>query len=71
MTAKGQDRILDFAATGMWWEITKSTADTGGEFFEAIAESPGPNCRHSPPHTHVQRALQDIITLLGVRMDVQ
>ena len=36
MTAKGQDRILDFAATGMWWEITKSTADTGGEFFEAI-----------------------------------
>ena len=36
MTAKGQDRILDFAATGMWWEITKSTADTGGESFEAI-----------------------------------
>ena len=36
MTAKDQDGILDFAATGMWWEITKSTADTGGEFFEAI-----------------------------------
>jgi len=36
MTTKGQDRILDFAATGMWWEITKSTAETDGEFFEAI-----------------------------------
>jgi hypothetical protein len=36
VTLKDQDRILDFAATGMWWEITKSTADTGGELFEAI-----------------------------------
>ncbi|WP_185731486.1 hypothetical protein [Larkinella rosea] len=27
------NRILDFAAAGMWWQITK---DTNGAFFEAI-----------------------------------
>lgn len=36
MTTKDQDRILDFAPIGMWWEITKPTTDTGGELFEAI-----------------------------------
>jgi hypothetical protein len=35
MTPKDRDRILDFTPIGMWWEITKSTADTGGELFEA------------------------------------
>ena len=33
---ESEDRILDFSATGMWWEITKSTADTRGELLEAI-----------------------------------
>jgi hypothetical protein len=36
MPSIGQERILDFAPIGMWWEITKTTADTGGELFEAI-----------------------------------
>lgn len=51
MTSDNQDRILDFAATGMWWEITQSTADTNGELFEAtnvVASGfAGP-----PLHTH-------------------
>ena len=36
---------------GMWWEITRSTADTSGELFEAInwiePRMPGP-----PVHVH-------------------
>lgn len=46
MTAKDQDRILDFAATGMWWEITHSTADTSGAFIEAINEGAGVSPRN-------------------------
>lgn len=34
--AADPDRVLDFAPIGMWWEITHSTADTGGERFEAV-----------------------------------
>jgi quercetin dioxygenase-like cupin family protein len=51
MESASQERILDFGPIGMWWEITKSTADTGGELFEAInviaAGFGGP-----PLHTH-------------------
>jgi mannose-6-phosphate isomerase-like protein (cupin superfamily) len=36
MDTASQDRSLDFGPIGMWWEITRSTADTGGELFEAI-----------------------------------
>jgi mannose-6-phosphate isomerase-like protein (cupin superfamily) len=36
---------------GMWWEITKSTADTGGELFEAINVL-GPNFAGPPLHIH-------------------
>jgi mannose-6-phosphate isomerase-like protein (cupin superfamily) len=36
MGTASQDRILDFSPMGMRWEITKSTADTGGQLFEAI-----------------------------------
>jgi mannose-6-phosphate isomerase-like protein (cupin superfamily) len=35
----------------MWWEITKSTADTGGEYFEAINVL-APNFAGPPLHTH-------------------
>lgn len=32
----GDDRRLDLRpGMGMWWEITRSTADTPGELFEA------------------------------------
>ena len=30
------DRILNFGPTCMWWEITRSTADTGGAYFESV-----------------------------------
>ena len=53
MTPKDRDRILDFTPIGMWWEITKSTADTGGEFFEAInVVNPG---FEGPPLHVIQR----------------
>ena len=51
MTPKDQDRILDFSAIGMWWEITKSSADTGGELFEAINVL-APDFAGPPLHIH-------------------
>jgi mannose-6-phosphate isomerase-like protein (cupin superfamily) len=36
MGSTDSDRVLDFGPVGMWWEITRSTADTGGERFEAV-----------------------------------
>jgi quercetin dioxygenase-like cupin family protein len=36
MDSANSDRILDFPAAGMWWEVTRSTQDTGGAYFEAI-----------------------------------
>ncbi|MGV3530889.1 MAG: cupin domain-containing protein [Chthoniobacteraceae bacterium] len=50
-TAGENDRVLDFAATGMWWEITQSTADTHGERFEAINVI-APGFAGPPLHLH-------------------
>jgi mannose-6-phosphate isomerase-like protein (cupin superfamily) len=51
MSAEDKDRILDFAAIGMWWEITQTTADTGGERFEAINVI-APGFSGPPLHLH-------------------
>ncbi len=51
MTPKDRDRILDFTPIGMWWEITKSTADTGGKLFEAI-NVVNPGFAGPPLHIH-------------------
>jgi mannose-6-phosphate isomerase-like protein (cupin superfamily) len=51
MGTASQDRILDFGPMGMWWEITKSTADTGGERFEAINVL-APTFAGPPVHVH-------------------
>jgi mannose-6-phosphate isomerase-like protein (cupin superfamily) len=51
ISSENNDRILDFAATGMWWEITRSTADTGGELFEAI-NVVAPGFEGPPLHVH-------------------
>jgi mannose-6-phosphate isomerase-like protein (cupin superfamily) len=51
MSTASQDRILDFGPMGMWWEITKSTADTGGELFEAINVL-APTFAGPPVHVH-------------------
>jgi quercetin dioxygenase-like cupin family protein len=53
MISKEPDRILDFAPIGMWWEITRSTADTGGELFEAI-NVVAPGFAGPPLHVHPQ-----------------
>jgi mannose-6-phosphate isomerase-like protein (cupin superfamily) len=36
MASGTADRVLDFGTSGMWWEITRTTADTGGAYFEAV-----------------------------------
>jgi quercetin dioxygenase-like cupin family protein len=51
MGSASQDRVLDFGPIGMWWEITKSTADTGGELFEAI-NVVAPTFAGPPLHIH-------------------
>ncbi|NND97188.1 MAG: cupin domain-containing protein [Pirellulaceae bacterium] len=67
MTAKDPDRILDFAATGMWWEITKSTADTGGELFEAInVIAPG----FAGPPLHIHPHAEESYHVLEGNLDV-
>ena len=70
MATETSDRILDFGATGMWWEITRSTADTAGEYFEAVnvinPEFDGP-----PLHTHpnAEETYQVIEGVLDVYVD--
>jgi quercetin dioxygenase-like cupin family protein len=51
MPSANQDRVLDFGPMGMWWEITRSTADTNGELFEAINVI-GPAMGGPPLHVH-------------------
>src|SRR5690242_11304432 len=67
MQPTGQGRVLDFAPTGMWWEITKTTADTGGEFFEAVnVLAPG---FAGPPlhiHPHAEESYEVQAGSLGV-----
>lgn len=62
-----QDRILDFAAAGMWWEILKDTADTSGASFEAInVVNPG----FEGPPVHVHPHAEEIYQVLEGKMDV-
>jgi len=67
MTSNNQERILDFAATGMWWEITRTTADTDGEFFEAInVIAPG----FAGPPLHIHPYAEESYHVLEGMMDV-
>jgi mannose-6-phosphate isomerase-like protein (cupin superfamily) len=67
MTPKDRDRILDFTPIGMWWEITKSTADTGGEFFEAInVVNPG----FEGPPLHIHPKAEESYQVLAGTLDV-
>jgi len=67
MTSTNQDRILDFAATGMWWEITKSTADTGGELLEAVnVVAPG----FAGPPLHIHPHAEESYHVLEGTLDV-
>lgn len=62
-----QDRILDFAAAGMWWEITQSTKDTHGAFLEAInVLVPG----FEGPPLHVHPEAEESYHILEGTLDV-
>jgi len=67
MTATNQERDLDFAPIGMWWEITKSTADTEGERFEAInVLAPG----FAGPPLHIHPTAEESYEVLSGTFDV-
>jgi quercetin dioxygenase-like cupin family protein len=51
MESTDTDRIMDFAPIGMWGEVIRSTADTGGEAFEAINVL-APGFGEAPLHSH-------------------
>jgi quercetin dioxygenase-like cupin family protein len=55
-TSAGDDRLLDFhPGMKMRWEITRSTADTAGELFEAT-NWVGPEMGGPPLHVHPSAA---------------
>ena len=67
MGSESQDRVLDFAQIGMWWEITRSTIDTGGELFEAInVLAPG----FAGPPLHVHPAAEESYAVVSGTLDV-
>ena len=67
MGSTDPDRILDFAPIGMWWEITRSTADTGGEAFEAVnVLAPG----FGGPPLHLHPAAEESYAVVSGTLDV-
>ena len=61
------ERILDFGPIGMWWEITKSTADTLGESFEAVnVIEPG----FAGPPLHVHPYAEESYAVVSGTLDV-
>jgi mannose-6-phosphate isomerase-like protein (cupin superfamily) len=67
MDLKESNRVLDFGPIGMWWEITQSTADTGGEFFEAInVVAPG----FAGPPLHIHPHAEESYEVLSGALDV-
>ncbi|EEF61795.1 cupin domain-containing protein [Pedosphaera parvula] len=67
MISKDHDRILDFAPIGMWWEITQSTADSDGRFFEAInVLVPG----FAGPPLHIHPHAEESYQVLSGTLDV-
>jgi mannose-6-phosphate isomerase-like protein (cupin superfamily) len=61
MASETGDRRLDFGPAGMWWEITHTTADTGGEYFEAI-NMLNPGFGGPPLHAHPSAAESYAVT---------
>ena len=67
MESTDADRILDFAPIGMWWEVTRSTADTGGEAFEAVnVLAPG----FGGPPLHLHPTAEESYEVLSGTLDV-
>lgn len=55
MTTKTLPRRLDFGPAGMWWEIYKTGADTGGACLEAL-NVVSPDFGGPPLHVHPNAA---------------
>ena len=72
MASTRPDRVLDFGPIGMWWEITRSTADTGGELFEAVNVI-APGFGGPPLHLHpdAEESYQVVSGILDVCVDGQ
>jgi mannose-6-phosphate isomerase-like protein (cupin superfamily) len=51
LASLGENRFLDFGPAGMKWEVTRSTADTRGELFEAVNVI-APGFTGPPVHIH-------------------
>ena len=67
MGSASRDRVLDFAPIGMWWEITRSTADTSGELFEAInVIAPG----FEGPPLHIHPTAEESYAVVSGTLDV-
>ena len=67
MSTPQSDRILDFAATGMWWEVTKTTEETNGASFEAInVVAPG----FGGPPLHIHPHAEEIYSVQEGQLDV-
>jgi mannose-6-phosphate isomerase-like protein (cupin superfamily) len=62
MTTETASRHLDFGTTGMWWDVTHTTDDTAGGYFEAVnvllAHFAGPPL-HAHPHAEESYAVTE------------
>ncbi|MEO8421258.1 MAG: cupin domain-containing protein [Hyphomicrobium sp.] len=67
MPGRDPTRILDFAPVGMWWEITRSTADTRGALLEAVNVI-APDFAGPPLHIHP--AAEESYSVLSGTLDV-
>lgn len=67
MRSESEVRVLDFGPIGMRWEITKSTADTKGELFEAINVL---DPDFSGPPLHIHPKAEEIYEVVAGTLDV-
>jgi mannose-6-phosphate isomerase-like protein (cupin superfamily) len=63
-----QDRVLDFGSLFGRWEITRSTADTRGEFFETRVESPAGDGPPMHIHHHAEESYRVLSGVLEVNV---
>jgi quercetin dioxygenase-like cupin family protein len=67
MAAEIGNRILDFGKAGMWWEITRSTADTNGDYFEAVNVV---NAGFGGPPVHAHPTAEETYAVTEGELDV-
>ncbi|WP_165246622.1 cupin domain-containing protein [Paludisphaera soli] len=68
MESTAAERILDFAPIGMCWEVTRTTAESGGASFEAVnVLTPG----FGGPPLHVHPEAEESYEVLSGTLDVR